>query len=361
MSKLPIFLFVLVIGILLLSVQISVFPQERIPWLSNIGAMEKRDSITSIRSTANVTVSDGKEYLAESFYVDPQRSIFRIKYPDRTLTQGVEGKYFWSFDGKEEKEGTPQTETIVLGHQFHAQILFFDQIHRGSIVTEEQSPLSISVADDRAAKWSMVHDSGVLRTMIIEIEGGPTVVNRFSDFRRIDGVLLPHAISIDDGERTFTYKFTSIEFNKGSLGDYRAPEAVLTDEQKLLRYHRIVMDDHFFENVDGMKSINSDMIVVSRGEVSRMSEAESDAGFDRIVKGKDHYIYDDLIRPIVKISEDGTLGWVIVRVYAKGTYLDEEGEPTEPLEFTSAWIEMYEKIKGRWLMVGNVSNFVQDE
>jgi len=36
-----------------------------------------------------------------------------------------------------------------------------------------------------------------------------------------------------------------------------------------------------------------------------------------------------------------------------------QGEQKTPVGFVSAWIELYEKRKGRWYRVGNVSNFKQ--
>ena len=66
--------------------------------------------------------------------------------------------------------------------------------------------------------------------------------------------------------------------------------------------------------------------------------------------------YRDLIEPVVAVSEDATLGWVIAQVYARGIQRQEDGT-REPLEFTCAWIELYARREGRWLRVGNVSNF----
>ena len=66
--------------------------------------------------------------------------------------------------------------------------------------------------------------------------------------------------------------------------------------------------------------------------------------------------YRDLTDPVVQVSGDGTLGWVIVQVEARGSQTNAAGGKT-PLEFVSAWIELYEKRDGRWLRTGNVSNF----
>jgi len=59
---------------------------------------------------------------------------------------------------------------------------------------------------------------------------------------------------------------------------------------------------------------------------------------------------------VVKVSSDGSLGWVIVQVGARGVQAMDDGTK-KPIEFVSAWIELYEKRDGRWYAVGNVSNF----
>jgi hypothetical protein len=73
--------------------------------------------------------------------------------------------------------------------------------------------------------------------------------------------------------------------------------------------------------------------------------------------GRNYTLYDDMIRPQVKISDDGTLGWVIVQVKAEGVRYGNEEQAERPLEFVCGWIELYEKVEGNWKMVGNVSNF----
>lgn len=56
------------------------------------------------------------------------------------------------------------------------------------------------------------------------------------------------------------------------------------------------------------------------------------------------------------VSDDGSLGWVLAQVYARGTQTGEDGKE-EPLEFTCAWIELYRRQGDEWFRVGNVSNF----
>jgi hypothetical protein len=99
-----------------------------------------------------------------------------------------------------------------------------------------------------------------------------------------------------------------------------------------------------------------DMVIVNRGEVTRPTLDERRAGFGSYLGRTVFSEYRDLAEPIVKVSDDGTLGWVIVQVTARGIQSTEGGEK-QPIEFVSAWIELYGKRNGRWYGVGNVSNF----
>ena len=70
-------------------------------------------------------------------------------------------------------------------------------------------------------------------------------------------------------------------------------------------------------------------------------------------------MYRDLIDPIVRVSKDGTSGWLIAQVEIMGTRAaGGEKANGERTRFHSvwAWIELYEKRDGRWYRVGEVSN-----
>lgn len=340
--------------------------QEADPgYLSTIGAAEKRASIETVRAEAHVTVSDGLEYDVVTLYHDPQRAVFHRQYPDRSVTWGVEGKYYWSFDGEREEEGSPFYESIVLGHQFHAQLLFFDELN-GPLGPPEEFECGetrcLSYTGPLGHSLHLDEETGRPVGLVRVREDGPDIKIELDRWREIDGVNLPFLITIDDGERLFEYEFSAVTFNEGGLDDLRAPRSLLTDEQKLLRLHRIAMDAHFFGDPQMMQgTFGAEGVVVSRGEVYPTDRAGSEAMMERIFSSRDYTRYDDLIRPIVMISDDGSLGWVIVQISAEGVRFDENGQPSEPLEFTSAWISMFEKVEGDWKQIGNVSNFKPDE
>lgn len=134
------------------------------------------------------------------------------------------------------------------------------------------------------------------------------------------------------------------------------PSTRAADTQELLRLHEQAMQAHRDSDIDLLMASDGDeYVVVSRGEVSRPDAAARKAFLGPYLAATRFSVYRDQVPPIAKVSADGTLGWVIAQVEAKG---EQKGATrTHNLEFVSAWIELYEKKDGRWQRVGNVSNF----
>ncbi len=65
--------------------------------------------------------------------------------------------------------------------------------------------------------------------------------------------------------------------------------------------------------------------------------------------------YQDLRRPVVRVSEDGSLGWLIAEVQVQGAQRGEDGRET-PIDAIWAWVELYERGPEGWRVVGNTSN-----
>ncbi len=83
-------------------------------------------------------------------------------------------------------------------------------------------------------------------------------------------------------------------------------------------------------------------VVANRGEVTRPTLADRKARLGPYLQGTRFQEYRDVAEPIVTVSADGTLGWVVAQVHARGIRTA-RGKHEEALEFTSAWIELYQK------------------
>lgn len=141
------------------------------------------------------------------------------------------------------------------------------------------------------------------------------------------------------------------------LGLVNTASAAPSDEELLRALHAKVMRAHLESRIAIlMEDEAPDYVVASRGSISRPTLDERRVKLRPYLRRTAFDMYRDAVDPIVTISADATLGWVIVQVEARGVETTVEGD-TEPIAFTSAWIELYEKRKGKWLRVGNVSNF----
>lgn len=120
--------------------------------------------------------------------------------------------------------------------------------------------------------------------------------------------------------------------------------------EKVLRAHResnveILLEDEA-----------TDYVVANRGEITRPTLQQRRERLGGYLKASKFSEYKDLVDPVVSVAADSTLGWVVVQVSARGTQLTNQGEAV-PIEFVSAWIELYEKRGGKWFRTGNISNF----
>jgi hypothetical protein len=126
----------------------------------------------------------------------------------------------------------------------------------------------------------------------------------------------------------------------------------------LLRLHQAVIDAHATSDIELLlRDESDDYVLANRGEITTPDKRVRRARLGAYLGRTTFAEYRDLVPPIVRVSEDGTLGWVIVQVYARGEQTGDSGAAV-PVEFTSAWIELYEKRNDRWVRTGNVSNFL---
>lgn len=127
--------------------------------------------------------------------------------------------------------------------------------------------------------------------------------------------------------------------------------------EQLLALHQKVLEAHLKSDVDILlEDESNEYVIANRGSVTHPAKEARRQRLGAYLQATHFEEYRDEIPPVVTISQDGTLGWLVVQVYARGLQTTADGTAV-PLQFVSAWIELYEKQDGRWLRTGNVSNF----
>ncbi len=132
----------------------------------------------------------------------------------------------------------------------------------------------------------------------------------------------------------------------------------LADEvQQLLEIHKSDRRAHFETSAKRIMEHGTDeLISVSNGKIQRTTHAENLKFFEEYFKGAKYYEWDDLEPPIVRVSDDASMAWMIVRTRVRRAQTQSDGKETER-KFVYAGIMAYEKKGGRWVRVANVSTF----
>lgn len=120
-------------------------------------------------------------------------------------------------------------------------------------------------------------------------------------------------------------------------------ESDLAEIQRLLQQGR---EAHFNRDADLLvSSVSDDFISVDSGEVTRPNRKSSRDRFQAYFDAVEFIEWDDLEPPVIRISRDGSMAYVIVRKRVRLKVLAENGRE-ENIVF--AWMETWEKEKGAW-------------
>ena len=126
---------------------------------------------------------------------------------------------------------------------------------------------------------------------------------------------------------------------------------------EILELQKATIDAHWQKDVDFfVKDMADDYLFVQNGEIQRPVK-------DAIITNMNDYLnnttfseYRDLQKPIIGFSKDGSVAWSIVQVKVAGKRKMDNGA-NRNLNFTCAWITLYERVGDRWIRLAEVSNF----
>jgi len=122
------------------------------------------------------------------------------------------------------------------------------------------------------------------------------------------------------------------------------------DRAALLRLHDLAQTAHLEERPDLLVASFADSLLnVSRGAVTVRTPAESRARFKAYFDRSTFLEWADLAAPVIRISPDGQMAYVIVQKRVRLNALDSAGVE-RAVHTIFAWVELYEKQGGRWTL-----------
>lgn len=202
--------------------------------------------------------------------------------------------------------------------------------------------------------------SGVIRGLEMRHarKTGVSIVVSFDSWAETGGVRLPSSVTARDDLGSWAMRFTSVRLNDlvpADLEPPAEPAPQLRDVQTLLRLHEEVLRGHREGDARWLATEGDDYVVGNRGLVTTPSLAERTERFRGYLARTRFETYRDRRAPVVRVSADGTLGWVVAEVEAEGTQTTDAG--AEKVSFVCAWVELYARSGEEWKRVGNVSTF----
>lgn len=129
------------------------------------------------------------------------------------------------------------------------------------------------------------------------------------------------------------------------------------EKAELLRLHRSGREAHFKTDVELLLADSPEEYVgVRAGKISRSTKAGARKMFTEYFRGAKYYEWDDLEEPIIRVSKDGSMAWMITRVRVRRVQKDKAGAEVEE-KFVYAGLRTYEKQGGKWMRAANASTF----
>ena len=195
-----------------------------------IGGKKRIDALKALRATGNVVVG-GKQVRFTMTAARPDKVRLETEGGGRTLVQGTDGKDApWEFDtGTWPPQYRPMPEatskTFVADAEFDDPLITgaargFSLDYAGEVNVGDRKLLRVLVTRKLRDTYSILLDPQtyfiVMRVDQRLTAGGRSaaVVTHYEDFRPVDGVLLPHQVTIAiDGKKTQQTKITRIDPN----------------------------------------------------------------------------------------------------------------------------------------------------
>src|SRR5438552_18474459 len=127
-----------------------------------------------------------------------------------------------------------------------------------------------------------------------------------------------------------------------AVGASAQPSADLEKEKaELLRLHKSDREAHFKTDVDLLlQNSPEEFISVGRGKINRQSKDDARKMFTGYFRGAKYYEWDDVEEPIIRISNDATMAWMITRTRVRRVQKKTDGAEQEE-KFIYAGIMTY--------------------
>lgn len=328
-----------------------------------VGNKSDLDKLRSISAIADCEGPNGK-YTTTLVSFKGHKTIFEQTFaykPERSKLR-VSGDLIWNVESGEPVITTAFQRMIVRGHEyqkmaFDLRSFFAEFTLAGEENFEGRSSTKVLAKNELGMPVSLYFDKQTKRFAgyVIHLPNSTdTVKNVFLEWKKVGKVMLPSVVKATDSQGDWTLRFHTIRLNVGNERLADVPPRI-ADIAEILKMHEQQKTAHLTYDAEMLVGLSADdSLEVSRGNVASPSRAEALARFKRYFSSFRFIEWEDITPPTIKISKDGTLATKIVQKRVRGTYKNEKGEDVST-HTVFAWLEVLEKIDGKWKMTAIAS------
>jgi hypothetical protein len=343
--------------------------------LSALGGPAELKSLQSVHGVADCAGPRGR-YTTETLSRRENKAGLKQTFSDKTrepVSAFVNGDIAWEISRSgQAAPASPMLRSIVRGHQYQMMPVMFESMFHdfaldGVEEFEGRRSVKVRAKNDLGFRTDLYFDAEsklFSGTRMHVPDGSETITTEFSEWTLVGGIKFPSVVTSTDKRGEYVCRFESITLNQVDPALFEVPPTVrapAADEDtwraELLALHEDALQAHRQSDVALLLAADSEeFVLANRGVVSRPSLDQRRERFSAYLGATRFSHYVDTVAPVVAVSRDGSLGWVIAQVSGRGTQTSSDGKES-PVEFEAAWIELYRRDPSGWKRVGNVSNF----
>ena len=326
-----------------------------------IGGRSELGRIRNLRAFADCTGPNGK-YTTEIHSAKNSRLIFKqVRQTGKSFVGQTNQNVFWTKDetSNEFSLADKQAAFIWRSHEFQwLAIALMERFREPSFAGREnfagKNALKLSMKDELGNPTSVFFDSesGLLLGFISLNPLGEqpeSVRVVISEWKAVGKVKLPSKVTATDKQGDFVLDFQDISVNLIDENIFTVPAKVVAMNE-LLELHRQQRAAHFNRDAKLLMSASADDFTsVSDGKIQKPSREKSISGMQSYFDSSTFIEWDDIAPPVIRVSDDATMAYVIVHKKVHLIEKTEKGDSQEETEIF-AWVAIYQKRNGQWKM-----------
>lgn len=326
--------------------------------LNAIGRQANRAKVRSIHGIADCTGPRGP-YTTEIYSASNGRLIFKQVRAGSAYQGTTNGDTYWTSDAKTGDFELADRRAAFAWRSHDFQTLALEVASRfrkleftGYESVSQRDAIKLSGRDELDHPVSVYFDreSKLMLGFVIQdpfSDEPRTIRTTFNEWKTVGSLRLPSKVTATDHQGDFVLSFRELILNKVDERVFAVPPQVIALNE-LMELHRQSRAAHFQRDAKLLVGSFADGFTnIGNGKIQTPTREASLDRFTNYFSNSTFLEWDDVVPPMIQVSNDATMGYAIVNKRVRLKTRDAAGGEVESTE-VFAWLATYRKINGQW-------------